>query len=130
MTNQEIYDAALAMACEIEDDSGANEDYEARAPYLIAAICYRYAELDVRYREAKGLDAQRLLAINCLPLGATFPLCDDFAPAVSTALAGMLVMSENPEMCERLSTLSEDLTRELRARIPYQTEQIAQTYAL
>jgi len=117
------------MACEVEDPN-ANEDYEERAPYLIAAICYRHAPLDVLYREANGLEAQRLLAINCLPLGASFPLCDEFAPAVSAALAAGLTLSENPEMSERLAKLSDELFAELRRRIPYQKERIAQKYTL
>ena len=131
MTIQEVYDAALSMACEVEGEN-ANEDYEARTPYLVAALCYRYAHLDVRYREAFGLDKQKLVAINCLPMSATFPLCDDFSPAVSTALAGMLVLSENPEMSERLLRLADDLIAELQSRIqlPYQKEHITQVYNL
>ena len=129
MTNQEIYDAALSMACEVEVPN-ANEDYRERATYLIAALCYRYAPLDVRYREAQGLEKQNLLPINCLPLSATFPLCDDFGTAVSTALAGMLTLSENPDMSARLSALADEMFAELRARIPYQKERIAQMYNL
>jgi hypothetical protein len=129
LTIQEVYDAALPLACEVEGESG-NEDYEARAPYLVAALCYRYSHLDVRYREAFGLDPQRLVAINYLPLTATFPLCDDFSPAISAALAGLLVLSENPEMSARLTALADDLITELRARIPYQKERIVQMYNL
>ena len=129
MTVQEVFDAALAMACEVEGVN-TNDDYKARAPYLVAALCYRHAPLDVLYRQAKGLDEQNLLAINCLPLGATFPLCDDFAPAVSTALAGLLVLSENPEMADRLTRLSDTLIAELRRRIPFHKEHISQMYSL
>ena len=131
MTIQEVYDAALPMACEIEGESG-NEDYETRTPYLVAALCYRYSHLDVRYREAFGLDKQRLVASNYLPLTATFPLCDDFSPAVSTALAGLLVLSENPEMSELLLRRADDLIAELqnRIQIPYQKEHITQVYNL
>ena len=129
MTVQEVYDAALSMACEVEGVS-ANDDYKARTPYLVAALCYRHAPLDVLYRQANGLDKQNLLPINCLPLGATFPLCDDFAPAVSTALASLLVLSENPEMADHLSRLSDTLVDELRLRIPFQKEHISQMYSL
>ena len=131
MTIQEVYDAALTMACEIEGESG-NEDYEARTPYLVAALCYRYSHLDVRYREAFGLEKQKLVDINHLPMAATFPLCDDFSPAVSTALAGLLVLSENPEMSERLLRLADTLIAELHSRIqiPDQNEHISQGYDL
>jgi len=129
LTIQEIYDAALAMVCEVEE-SNANTDYEARAPYLVAATCYRYASLDVLYRQVNGLEKQNLLAVNRFPLGATFPLCDEFGPAVSASLAGMLVLSENPEMSERLIRLSDDLIAELRRRIPFQKERIVSKYAL
>lgn len=131
MTVQEVYDAALPMACEVAGES-INDDYKTRTPYLVAALCYRYAPLDALYREANGLAAQRLVAINCLPMAATFPLCDEFSPAVSTALAGMLVLSENPEMSERLLRLADDLIAEIqsRIRIPYQKEHITQVYSL
>ena len=131
MTVQEVYNAALTMACEGTEESG-NEDYKARTPYLVAALCYRYSHLDVRYREAFGLEKQNLLAINHLPLPATFPLCDDFSPAVSTALAGLLVLSENPEMSELLLRRADDLIAELqnRIQIPYQKEHITQVYNL
>lgn len=132
MTIQEVFDAALAMACEVEGES-ANEDYKARTPFLVAALCYRHAPLDARYREVFGLEPQNLLATNYLPLGATFPLCDDFAPAVSTALAGLLTLSENPDMSEQLLSLSDNLIAELRGRIPptpYQKESITQMYNL
>ena len=131
MTVQEVYNAALTMACEGTEESG-NEDYEARTPYLVAALCYRYSHLDVRYREAFGLEKQKLVDINHLPMAATFPLCDDFSPAVSTALAGLLVLSENPEMSERLLRLADTLIAELQSRIPIpsQKEHISQVYDL
>ena len=129
MTVQEIYDAALSMACEV-DGVSANDDYKARTPYLVAALCYRHAPLDVLFRQANGLDKQNLLPINCLPLGATFPLCDEFSPAVSTALAGLLVLSENPEMADRLIRLSDTLIAELRQRIPFQKQHVSQMYSL
>ena len=75
MTNYEIYCSAIRLASEIPD-SDATQDYEDRAPYLIAAAAHRYAPLDVSYRRAHDLDEQQLLALNCFPLTTSFPLSD------------------------------------------------------
>ena len=127
MTNQEIYDAALRFASEVPD-TNANGDYKDRAPYLISAICYKYAALDVTYRQIHGLDKQKLLAINCFPLPTTFPLSDIFAPPVSMAVAGMLVLGENQKMSEELTRMADQFIAEIQESIPFQKEKIQSSY--
>ncbi len=127
MTNQEIYDSALRLASEVPDPD-ANEDYEDRAPYLIAAVCHRYADLDVTYRQAHGLEEQKILDINCFPLPTLFPLCTVFSPAVSLAVAGMLVLEENPQMSERLLQIADSTVKGIQQSLPYTKEKILSHY--
>ena len=127
MTNQEIYDAALRLVCETSDPN-ENPDYKDRAPYLISAICYRYAKIDETYRLVNGLDKQKLLSVNCFPLTTQFPLSDIFAPPVSTAVAGLLVLGENQQMSQRLSDMAETMISEIKRAIPYQNEKIQSPY--
>jgi hypothetical protein len=123
----EIYEASLRLSSEVSDPN-ANEDYRERAPYLIAAICYRYASLDTSYRQANGKEAQKLLATNCFPLTTLFPLSDVFAPPVSMAVAGLLVLEENPKMSAQLMDLADEAISEIEKSIPYKKEKIRSHY--
>lgn len=127
MTNQEIYDSALRLASEVPNPD-ANEDYEDRAPYLIAAVCHRYAALDVLYRKAHGMDEQKILDINCFPFPTLFPLSTVFAAAVSSAVAGMLVLQENEQMSERLLKMADEMVDEIQRSLPYKKEKILSHY--
>ena len=127
MTNHEIYDAALRLASEVAN-TGTNDDYQERAPYLIAAACHRYAALDSCYRDANGLESQKILEINCFPLTTLFPLCNVFSVPVSMAVAGMLVLEENPQMSERLLKIADDVIAEIQKAIPFKKEKILSHY--
>ena len=129
MSNQEIYDAALHLICE-DSQAAGNDDYQLRAPYLISAICHRYATLDAVYRQAHGLEEQKLLEINHYPLPTLFPLSDAFAPSVSMAVAGLLVIEENPKMSDQLMNLADATISEIRNSIPFKKEKIQTAYAL
>lgn len=129
MTNLEIYDAALRLASEIPL-SDTNEDYEARAPYLLAMICHRYAALDRVYRLVHGLEEQELLSITHLPLQIQFPLSEPFLAPVSTALAALLVLEENPQLSKSLAELEGEMIHEIREGIPFQKETIVSRYDL
>ena len=128
MSNQEIYDAAIRLIGETSD-SNANEDYRDRAPYLISAVCHRYAPLDVLYRQAHGLEKQKLLEINTYPLPTLFPLSDAFAPSVSMEVAGLLVLDENPKMSEQLTGWASSTISEIQKSIPFKKEKIQSSYA-
>lgn len=127
MTNYEIYCSAIRLASEIPD-SDATQDYEDRAPYLIAAAAHRYAPLDVSYRRAHDLDEQQLLALNCFPLTTSFPLSDIFAPAVSSAVAGMLVLEENPKLSDQLLKMADSIISDIQQSIPFKKEKILSHY--
>ena len=128
MSNQEIYDAALRLIGETSN-LDFNEDYRDRAPYLISAVCHRYAALDALYRQAHGLDKQKLLEINNYPLPTLFPLSDAFAPPVSMEVAGLLVLAENPKMSEHLTSWASNSIAELQRSIPFKKEKIQSAYA-
>ena len=128
MTNQEIYDSALRLASEVSVSDG-NEDYVERSPYLLAVICSRYSTLDVAYRAAHGLEQQKLLPINQYPLATLFPLSDIFSAPVSTALAALLVLEENPNLSQQLTKLSEAMIADIQKQIPFQQKQIVSHYA-
>ena len=128
MTNQEIYDAAIRLIGETAE-TNVNEDYRDRATYLIAAVCHRYASLDVLYRRAHGLATQKLLAINNFPLPTLFPLSDAFAPPVSMAVASLLVLDENAKMSEQLMTWADTTVAEIQKSIPFTKEKIQSSYA-
>ena len=129
MTNQEIYDAALRLASETAA-LNANEDYEERAPYLIAMICHRYAALDRIYRQVHGLERQELLNITFFPFPTLFPLSEPFISPVSTALASLLILAENPQMSKSLADIENGMIDEIRRSIPFQKEQIVSRYDL
>ena len=127
MTNHEIYDAALRLASEVSN-LDTNEDYQERAPYLIAAACHRYAGLDATYREAHELEQQKILDINCFPLTTLFPLSSIFSVPVSMAVSGMLVLEENPQMSERLLKMADDIIAEIQKALPFKKEKILSHY--
>ena len=129
MKIQEIYDGALRLAGEISL-SGANEDYEERAPYLTAIICHRYGHLDRLYRKAHGLEEQNLLSLTKFPFPATFPLSDCFVYPISLHLAALLVLEENPDLSQHLTDMADHAVEEIRHSIPFCKEEIISHYAI
>ena len=127
MTNQEIYDAAIRLIGETSDEN-VNEDYKDRATYLISAVCHRYAPLDVLYRQAHGLQKQKLLETNNYPLSTLFPLSDAFAPSVSMAVAALLVLDENAKMSEQLMNWADITISEIQKSLPFIKEKIQSSY--
>lgn len=126
MTNQEIYTAALRLACEAVDD--APPDYADRAESLLAVVGLRYAALDAAYREATGAEAQVLPDGMSWDLDDDFPLSSVFAPPAATALASMLVMEENPELSDRLNTMTLATINSIRQSTPFHPEPIMEKY--
>ena len=127
MTNQEIFSAVLHLVGENPHSEG-NEDYAERAPYLIAAACYRYAFIDESYRLAYDMEKQKILSINCFPLSTLFPLSDVFAPPVSLAVAGMLVLEENPKMSDQLLKMADAAIADIQKSIPFRKEKVLSHY--
>ena len=101
MKNKEIYSSALSLLDQRGDD-GINEDYEERAPYLIAAFCSTVRSLDKKMRKIEGLGTQNAFSPVHLSLDQYFPLCDRFIPAAALYVASMLVIDEDAELADSL----------------------------
>lgn len=127
MKNQDIYDAALKILAQ-RDEVGVNEDYEERAPYLIAAFCSESARADEAYRKANGLPKRTSQSAVYLDLSAEFPCCSRFAPTASVYLASMLVIDESPDLSDKLFDRYSDMMSALCMEIPAEVESISDRY--
>ena len=110
--NVDIYKTALTIIAQ-KIDSTDIEDYEERAPYLIASFCNTVKKIDANIRRAKKLDAQTKFSPAFLALDATFPLIDELVSAASLYVAAMLVIDEDEALsdsiydkyCDAISTI-------------------------
>ena len=101
VTNREIYTGALALIAE-NANSVNTEDYEDRAPYLIASFCSSNASLDKKIRKMDNLpDASRFSPVY-LSLEFDFPLCDRLTSAASLYTASMLTIDEDATLSDSL----------------------------
>ena len=100
-TNKQIYSSALGMLGELNDPMLC-EDYEERAPYILAAFCSLASEIDKRMRIVDSLEDQPSFSHVFLSLDSAFPLCQKLAPAAALYLAAMLVIGENDELSDSL----------------------------
>lgn len=100
-TNREIYRGALGMLGELNDPMLC-EDYEERAPYILASFCSLACEIDKRLRIIESLEDQPSFSHVFLSLDSSFPLSDKLSPAASLYLAAMLVIGENDELSDSL----------------------------
>jgi hypothetical protein len=100
-TNREIYNSALGLLGELEDPLLC-EDYEERAPYLLASFCSLASEVDKRIRRMEEIEDQISFSPAFLSLDSTFPLCDRLVPTAALYLAAMLVIDENDTLSDSL----------------------------
>ncbi|MBP3314985.1 MAG: hypothetical protein J6M03_04095 [Clostridia bacterium] len=100
-TNKQIYQSALGLIGELNDPMLC-EDYEERAPYILASFCSLASEIDKKLRIIDSLDAGPSFSHVCLSLDAAFPLCDRLSPAASLYLAAMLVLGEDDGLSDSL----------------------------
>ena len=128
MINREIYLRALSLLGERCDSEG-NEDYEERAPYLIAAFCTEAKEIDASYRESMKMSPAKEIDCVHIPLEATFPLADRFVNAATNYLAAMLIIDENTELSDKIYDIYCDLMASIQSEIPAKIEKIAQKYS-
>ena len=128
MKNRDIYISALSLIGESVDIE-ENNDYEERAPYLLAAFCSEAASTDAAYREMKKLEAATSVDNVCLPLECDFPYADRFASAAVMYLAAMLVIDENIELSDKLFDRYCDTMATIQSEIPSRIEKIVQKYS-
>ncbi len=110
MTNREIYDAALALLSEQEyEDCG---DFEARAPYLLAAFVNECREVSGFYRAARTENTREAEGSVMLDLDGEFPLHSRFTSAAAFYLAALLIEADNEPFSDRLfARYADEITR-------------------
>ena len=100
MLFQEIYNAALRLICETEDDP--IPDYDDRVPYLLGNFLVEQIPLQKKIDRANGSEPIEYPDDLFVDLGSDFPLSEEFIPAAVYYLAAMLVLDENEEISDRL----------------------------
>ena len=126
MKNREIYDSALRFLAE-STNSIDNEDYEERAPYLLAAFCNEVRDTDAAIRCAHG-ETQKSFNSVFLSLDSDFPLSEMFCTAASYYLAAMLVFDDDADLSDRLYDKFCDSISRIRCTVPALCENITDRY--
>ena len=108
---------------------GVNDDYEERAPYLIAAFCDECADIDRAYRKANSLPEAPEVNAVCVELSDDFACAPRLSSACCMYVASMLIMDENSELSDRLYDKYSDMMSSISAGLPYFVEKISDIYA-
>jgi len=127
MTVKDIYDSALRLLAEsaaAED----NNDYEERAPYLVAVFCSEERSTDAALRRMGGYPPSKLSDSVYIGLAEEFPLLPSLAPAASYYLASMLVIDDNEELSDKLYEKYCDSMARICGSIPAVSERICDRY--
>ena len=127
MTYRELYDSALRIVAETDGD--ANEDYEDRAEYILAAFCSECAPIDKRYCKANKLSETNFSPKSVVDLSERFPLEEIFAPAAVYYLGAMLVSDENESLSDRLFALYTDAISAIQSGLPWSNHKIINNYS-
>ena len=127
MTNQELFEGALHLLA-LPTDAGENDDYEERAPFLLASFCHEALELDSFLRMASGITSAVKFTGMWLSLDDTFPLLEALAPAACLYLAAMLVLDEDTSLSDRLYEIYTETLSNIRAGISCTLESITDCY--
>lgn len=101
VTNRDIYNNSLALIGESLSGEYV-DDYEERAPYLIASVAYQTLTLDKKIRTVDGLDAAESFSPVYLSLDLDFPLCERLAFPAALYVASLLVIDEDPDLSDTL----------------------------
>lgn len=131
MLYRDLIQSAIAIVCENAGVTFGNEDYHARAPYLLATFVTQYAKLDGDYRKANGLET-KVISTDAAAIESSdeFPLCDVFAPAAVYHLAAGLVIDENEEMSDKFFDRYINTVLEIRQNLPSVAKPIVDRYGL
>lgn len=131
MTYRDLIHSAIAAICEDPSASFGIEDYNTRAPFLLASFVTQYAKLDGDYRKAVDMES-RVIPTDAVQIDPddNFPLCDIFAPAAINHLASGLVIDENEEMSDKFFDRYINMILDIRKAIPAEVGAIADHYHL
>lgn len=126
MKNRQIYEAALRLLAESTVD-GENEDYEERAPYILAAFCTEMTELNRQLSSKNGASFAEYDPVF-LPLDESFPLADRLSVAATMYLAAMLILESDEERSDKLYAQYCDAVSRISDAIPATLEPISNQY--
>ena len=101
MTVQDVYDSALRFIGESTVD-GDNDDYEERAPYIVAAFCAEVEATDRAIRKLQGKNEENSFSQVYLAFDNEFPLLEIFYTPAALYLAAMLVIDFDAELYDKL----------------------------
>ena len=127
MTHRDILNAAISLCGELRS-TGYVEDYEERSLQLLPLVIYHFAAKDRAWRRANGLEEQTERLPTAPSPDSPFPLSQVFSTPAAAMLASLLVISENPEMSDRLNELSLRTAKTLTLETPMISEKIAEQY--
>ena len=127
MRLREIYDSALKFLAE-SSAVGDNEDYEERAPYLLASFCNQAKATDAGLRRSLGITNSKSFNTVYIALDAEFPLLEQLATCGALYLAAMLVLDEDKELSDTLYDKYCDAISSICSSICSVSEKIADKY--
>ncbi len=127
VTNKDIYDSALRLLAESSVE-GDNDDYEERAPYLIAAFCTEAEAIDKALRRMLYKPEGACFNAVFVPLSDEFPLLERFSAAAAFYLAAMLVIDYDRELSDTLYDKYSDSMSRICSCVPALTESISDRY--
>ena len=100
-TVNDVYNKALVFIGDLNDPLG-NTDYSVRAPYLAASFCSNAKSLDKALRKINNLPDARSFSAVSISLLEQFPLCDELIHPAALYIASLLVVDDDPDLCETL----------------------------
>ena len=127
MKCKEIYDGALRILAESTRPAD-NDDYEERAPYLLAAFCSELSNTDSSLRRLLGKDERVEFCEVYLPLDNDFPLLSRFASAAALYLAAMLIIDDEQDFSDKLYERYCDRISSICSTVPAVAEKIKNKY--
>ncbi len=127
MKCKEIYDSALRVLAESTVPSD-NDDYEERAPYLLATFCCELAGTDSALRRLLGKGSATEFNEVYLPLDTDFPLLPRFASAAALYLAAMLIIDDEQDFSDKLYERYCDKISAICSTVPAVAEKIKNKY--
>ena len=128
MTVKDIYDSALRLLSESTSPED-NNDYEERAPYLVAIFCSEESSTDAALRRLYGQAQVQYSDSVYMGLEESFPMLPALAPAAAYYLAAMLVIDDDTELSDKLYEKYCDSMSKLCESIPAVSERICDRYS-
>jgi len=128
MKNKDVYISALNLIAQ-SDRAESNEDYEERAPYLLAAFCSEVREMDREYRKAHGLCVQTDFNDVYMALDRDFPACHRFSAPACLYLAAMLIIDEDGALSDKFYEKYCDAISSVYSEIPAELDSIRNIYS-